>query len=123
MTKPIQPVDGILVVLVMPCLNEEQNLEATCASLGFGSGTKSLPQGTVLIIMDNGSSDSTLSIAEKIKRSSKPDAVLVGQELERGYVPVRHRGNLIADELARSARLPADTVLILQVDADCHYSE
>jgi hypothetical protein len=122
MTNSIQPVDGVLVALVMPCLNEAQNLEATCASLGFGSGTRASPEGTVLIIIDNGSSDSTLSIAEQITRSSKPDAVLVGQELERGHVPVRHRGNLIAGELARSEGLAPETVLILQVDADCHYS-
>ena len=122
MLDSIQPVDGMPVILVMPCLDEVENLRATCASLGFGTGPNLSPPGTQLIIVDNGSSDSTLDMAEQIKRESKVNAVLVEQEPERGFVPPRNHGNLTARAMADSSGWDPEQVLILQVDADLNYA-
>jgi hypothetical protein len=122
MLDSIQPVDGMPVILVMPCLDEVENLRATCASLGFGTGPDLSPPGTQLIIVDNGSSDSTLDIAEQVKRESKANAVLLEQEQERGFVPPRNHGNLTARAVAHSSGWDPEQVLILQVDADLHYA-
>jgi hypothetical protein len=89
-------------------------------SLGFGSDSKN-PADAMLIIVDNGSTDSTAEVAEEIRCTSKPDTVYVLQETERGFVPARHAGTLFALALAKSKNLDAENVLILQVDADCEY--
>lgn len=114
--------EEIHVAVVVPCLNEEKNLAGTCASLGFGAGKDSPPAGALLFLIDNGSSDSTVAVAERIKSDSEPGTVFVGHELERGYVPPRRRGNLMMDELARSRGWDAGDVLILQADADTRYA-
>lgn len=112
--------EPLQVVMVMPCLNEADNLRPTCMSLGF-AGDSEPPAGTTLIIVDNGSTDSTAEVADEIRRTSKPDTVHVVQETERGFVPARHAGNLFALALVKSKNLDAENVLILQVDADCQY--
>jgi glycosyltransferase involved in cell wall biosynthesis len=120
---PAHPSEAIRVALVVPCLNEEENLEDTCASLGFGTGKSSTPENAVLFLIDNDSDDSTVAVAERIKSDSRENSVVVGHEVERGYVPPRHRGNLMANELASSMGWSADGLLILQADADTRYSE
>ena len=115
-------VKGIHVAVVVPCLNEENNLAATCASLGFGTGKDTGPTGALLFLIDNGSSDSTIAVAERIKTASEPGTVFVGHEPERGYVPPRRRGNLMMEELARSSGWRTGDVLILQADADTDYA-
>lgn len=114
--------EDIHVALVVPCLNEEKNLAATCASLGFGTGKDSPPARALLFLIDNGSSDSTVAVAERIRSDSEPDTVFVGHEPERGYVPPRRRGNLMMEELARSKGWDAGDVLMLQADADTGYT-
>jgi hypothetical protein len=114
--------EAIHIAVVVPCLNEEKNLAGTCASLGFGEGKDLPPAGALLFLIDNGSSDSTVAVAERIKSDSEPGTVFVGHELERGYVPPRRRGNLMMDELARSRGWDAGDVLILQADADTRYA-
>jgi glycosyltransferase involved in cell wall biosynthesis len=109
------------VVLVMPCLNEAQNLMQTCHSLGFGSNIDETPESSSLIIVDNGSTDGTPEIAEQLQRASPRDRVHLVKETERGFVPARHRGNLLARRLSQSAEWDLHNVLILQVDADCEY--
>ena len=48
-------------------------------------------------------------------------SVVLGMESERGYVPPRHRGALIAQERQTAIRLEGEPLLILQVDADTFY--
>jgi glycosyltransferase involved in cell wall biosynthesis len=105
----------------MPCLNEATNLKETCLSLGFGGDNEHEPARTALVIIDNGSIDCTAEIAEKIRRTSKPETVHVVYEPQQGFVPARHAGNLFAQRLAESSGWKDEQVLILQVDADCEY--
>src|ERR1051325_5692895 len=114
--------EALQVVLVMPCLNEAANLKQTFESLGFGGDTEQQSLLATLVIVDNGSDDSTDVVAAEIRRSSQPNTVHVVQERERGFVPARHSGNLFALELAKSSGWLIENVLILQVDADCQYS-
>lgn len=106
-------------VVVIPCLNEEDWIEATCQSLGFGVGAVESP--AALVLVDNGSSDRTLQVSQAIAASSAA-AVQVVEELERGHVPARRRGNRIAAELARLMGTPPTELLIIQCDADTNYS-
>lgn len=110
------------VAVIMPCLNEEKTLADTCASLGFGRGKGSSATDALLFLIDNGSNDSTVAVAERIKSESEPGTVIVGHELERGYVPPRRLGNLMMAELARSRNLSHEGILIIQADADTHYA-
>lgn len=112
----------IRIALIVPCLNEEATLADTCASLGFGLGKNSPRTGALLFIVDNGSTDSTISVAELIKSGSEENTVFIGHEPERGFVPPRHRGNLMVEELAHSMNWRLEDVLILQADADTHYA-
>jgi glycosyltransferase involved in cell wall biosynthesis len=112
----------LATVIVVPCLNEQLCLAQTCASLGFGVGASKTPQDTYLIIVDNGSLDNTLQVARQILVSSKPTSVIIGHEPERGYIPPRHRGNVLAQQLCLENKWDQSQVLILQVDADTIYS-
>lgn len=114
--------DQIKVILVLPCLNEEKNLKETCASLGFGIGTAFCPLNSILIIVNNNSTDSTDIVANQVKANSIEDSVIVEFEAIRGYVPARHKGNLIAKQIAEQRHWPISEVLILQVDADSIYT-
>lgn len=105
----------------MPCLNEENALAATCKSLGFGIGVSRDVEG-VLIIVDNGSADRTLQIAQGIQRNSPANSVLLVSEPEKGFVPARMRG---ANEVVKQAKLlglQLSRTILLQVDADAQYS-
>lgn len=107
--------------MVMPCLNEELNLQKTCASLGFGiPGTQ--PQGIDLVIVDNGSTDDTVGIASQIKDTCSAGTVHVIHESVRGFVPARSAGVEFVDQYVRNRGLRQSECLILQVDADAEYS-
>jgi glycosyltransferase involved in cell wall biosynthesis len=107
--------------LVMPCLNEERGLAAACASLGFGRGYQAAPPYTHLVLVDNGSEDRTRAMMQHIQQQSPANSVILASETERGYVPPRHRGILVASELAARGHYPRDQVLIIQADADTDY--
>lgn len=113
----------IHVAIVLPFLNEQETLANTCRSLGFGTGANSTPRGTTLFLIDNGSTDDSADIAKTVKGTSLDGRVVIGYESERGYVPPRHRGNMLARELAHSMDRSEHDVLILQADADTLYSE
>ncbi len=105
--------------IVVPCLNEEATLALACHSLGFG-GQDIPPSDTVLILVDNGSTDRTVEVMEEI-RCTSPSNVILARESERGYVPPRHRGVLVASNHANNCGHPENEVLILQADADTIY--
>lgn len=116
-------VDPSMVAIVMPCLNEQDTLLSTCASLGFGAGAGvESPDDAILMLVDNGSTDNTADIMAEVRRHSPTGRVVITHESERGYVPPRHRGNEVSRQLASRVCLPEDRVLILQVDADTQYS-
>lgn len=106
--------------VVIPCLNEDRLIEKTAQSLGFGAN-KIAPNDTTLVLVDNGSTDDTWATISTVKNLTQPRAVIIARENERGYVPPRHRGVLIALECALNLRLPPDEVLVLQGDADTLY--
>jgi len=108
-------------IIVIPCLDEEAGLGATCASLGFMPG-RPAPAATDLVLVDNGSIDGTPAVMASI-RHRFPDNVFVVREPERGYVPPRHRGVLAAQEIAERHRIEASDVLVLQADADTIYGQ
>lgn len=111
------------VLIVLPCLDEAPVLGDTCRSLGFGTGPENQPVYTTLIIVDNGSTDDTLSVAREIQRCSRPGTVLLAHEPERGYVPPRRTGNLLARSLTEANTPDGSRHLILQADADTRYCE
>lgn len=111
----------MLRIVVIPCLNEEASLADTCASLGFGHGAHGLGDDTGLVLVDNGSTDGTDAIMERVRRLSLPGQVHILHESERGYVPPRHRGVLFARDLARTRSIPEERVLVIQADADTGY--
>src|ERR1700730_5512301 len=115
---PMKQVNAV----VMPCLNEQQILAHSCASLGFGAG-RTPPANSFLVIVDNDSSDGTREVAASIKAQSPPGCVIVVSEPEKGHVPARQRGTITAQMTARERGIARTNTLILQVDADTHYSE
>jgi len=112
----------LYLVVVIPCFNEAQTLVPTCASLGFGIGFDATPVNTFLILVDNNSTDATAALAACIALDSLPGTVIIGYEPVQGYVPPRHRGNLLAQELAQARHWPLEHVLLLQADADTCYT-
>ena len=52
-----------------------------------------------LVLVDNGSTDNTLDVADQIKAESADCSVVIGSETERGYVPARAYGVIVASEL------------------------
>lgn len=109
------------VAIVLPFHNEQSLLDATCRSLGFGLGLNTSPQNTTLILIDNASTDESFRIAEEVQQRSAPESVVLGSESERGYVPPRHRGALIAQTRQAASNLEREPLLILQADADTLY--
>jgi len=107
--------------IVMPCLNEERELVATCATLGFGLGTAAEEPDGMLVLVDNGSTDRTPELMRHIQQTSPSGAVALTHEPERGYVPPRRRGINLVAELSLEEGLVAEDVLILQADADTQY--
>jgi hypothetical protein len=110
------------VAIVIPCYNEYETLRQTCASLGFGEA-RSAADDAILVLMDNDSTDGTLDLATQIGRESPSGIVCIGQELERGFVPPRRSGNLLAQQVLQERGVAAESILVLQADADTVYSE
>jgi glycosyltransferase involved in cell wall biosynthesis len=108
-------------VVVMPCLNEEAMLAATCASLGFGAGRND-SVGHYLILVDNGSEDRTTMEMQRIQSASPRGSVILESEPTRGYVPPRHRGAIRARELAAEIGVSETNFLLVQADADTIYA-
>ncbi len=104
--------------VVVPCLNEEQHLAATCSSLGLGCGS-TFPARLVLV--DNGSTDATPVVMAQIRDAARPGKVSIVHEPIRGYVPARHAGVNAVMELARQEGLLSEGILVLQADADTTY--
>lgn len=111
----------MLIVVVMPCLDEAAHVRDTIASLGFLNAAPPVPNAH-LVVVDNGSTDGTLELLERV-RATSPSSVHVVTEAERGYVPPRARGVREAERLARDRGVGADETLILQVDADTTYRD
>lgn len=111
------------VAIVLPFLNEQETLADTCRSLGFGTGANSTPRDATLFLIDNGSTDDSVDIAKTVKGNSLDGRVVIGYEPERGYVPPRHRGNMLARAFAHSTDRGEHDVLILQADADTQYGD
>ncbi|MCU1485589.1 MAG: hypothetical protein JWN67_2335 [Actinomycetia bacterium] len=109
-----------LAVIVIPCLNEELLIEATCASLGFGSGAAS--PSAHLVLVDNMSTDRTMQVCQRIVSRSQGSATVV-QEPDRGFAPARRRGILAAERLSAAEGVSAEDVVIVQCDADTSYSD
>lgn len=108
----------MLTAVVMPCLNERGTLEASLSSLRTASGKFG---SLVFILVDNGSTDGTLDLMRAVKERAAPGEIIVCEEPVRGYVPARFRGIVAAANIARRQDIPADKLLILQVDADTLY--
>jgi glycosyltransferase involved in cell wall biosynthesis len=103
---------------VIPCLNEEDCIAATCASLGFGDGLKPLGR---LVLVDNCSSDGTAKVMLAIQRASPPGQVLITREHRRGYVAARRAGMAPVMAIAQRDQVSEEDVLVLQADADTIY--
>ncbi len=106
--------------IVVPCLNEERLIGRTARSLGFGDSGKT-PADVTLTLIDNGSTDDTWAMISAIKNASAPGSVIMAREEERGYVPPRHRGALLASDFCVEHRLRQEDMLILQADGDTVY--
>lgn len=106
------------VFVIIPCLNEQEGLAATCASLGFGPA--SLPAGR-LVLVDNGSTDGTVSVMEQVRDACPPGQVVLVKEPKRGYVPARRAGAATVIACAQAERISWERVLLLQADADTIY--
>lgn len=114
--------EKVQIIIVMPCFNEEHYLENSCASLGFGL-KKSIPEDSIIVIINNNSTDATQFIAERIKANSPPNKVILGFEKIQGFVPARYKGNHLAKEVAQTMNLSLKDIFIVQADADTEYSE
>ncbi len=111
----------MLTVVAMPCLNEATLIERAVASLGFGAeGTAS--SDTVLVVVDNGSTDGTIEKLEAMRRTARKRIVLAHEPV-RGFVPARRRGADEAKSEAARLGVPLDRVLVLQADADTEYRD
>lgn len=103
--------------IVIPMLNEEDTLADTCASLrAFDHASE-----RHFILVDNGSTDRTWSVALEIQAKS-PHPVHVVREEERGHVPPRRAGCRVARELAQGQHWPLEQVVVCQGDADTIYA-
>lgn len=110
-----------MCAVVLPFLDEELRLGATCASLGFGEDRRP-PSDTALFLVDNGSADEGPAIVRRLQVEF-PRSVHLVIEPERGYVPARSAGNRAVAKWAASMGLSAGDVLVLQADADTSYAE
>jgi len=109
----------MLTFVVIPCLNEAALIAQTIASLGFSADYQA-PADTELIVVDNGSTDGTLTIVQKVQREALGPVHLVSEPI-RGYVAPRRKGVAAAEALARTRGVDPSSVLILQADADTVY--
>lgn len=108
----------VLTFIVMPCFNEAVLIEQAVQSLGYAPSEGN--SDAQLIIVDNGSTDGTINILERLSHDNNQQ-IHVMHEAERGYVAPRRKGVAEAALLARRLKCPAEEVLILQADADTVY--
>jgi glycosyltransferase involved in cell wall biosynthesis len=87
---------------------------------GFGIGSESVTDSS-LIIVDNGSKDQTQAVAREVQNASPTRSVVLAEEPERGYVPPRRLGNVLAGEIAGTRGFSKEATLIVQADADTTY--
>jgi glycosyltransferase involved in cell wall biosynthesis len=106
------------VFIVIPMLNEEDTIADTCSSLGV---FRSAPERHFLLV-DNGSTDRTLAIADGI-RAKAAHPVEIVRERERGHVPARRTGCRVARERAQMRLWPLEDVIVCQADADTIYDD
>ena len=111
----------MLVVVAIPCLDEESLVEEVCRSLGFGPDSQDPGVQAVLVLVDNGSRDGTLPAMGRVAAGSPTGAVRVVREATTGFVPARHRGAVEALRIARDLGVREDDVLLVQADADTAY--
>jgi glycosyltransferase involved in cell wall biosynthesis len=107
--------------IVIPCLNEERYIESAASSLGFGETGAPAADDVFLFLVDNGSTDRTPAVMERIASASRPGSVRILVEPERGFVPPRRRGAFAAADLVAELGIEPEDVLILQADADTLY--
>ncbi|WLQ16499.1 glycosyltransferase family A protein [Hahella aquimaris] len=106
------------IFIVIPCLNEQENLWDTCKSLDFGMLKKT---NTILVLVDNGSTDHTLSIMTRVRECVGAQHVSIIREYRKGYVYARNAGVLAITEHLRKHRSLDEPALVLQADADTIY--
>lgn len=111
----------MLTFVVMPCLNEADLIAQTVSSLGFSREAQA-PEDTHLIAVDNGSTDGTVEILERIRSQTSGHLHLFHEPI-RGYVPPRRLGVSMAEMLASKMGQSESNVLILQADADTTYKK
>lgn len=106
------------VFIVIPMLNEEATLVDTCTSLAaFRTATE-----RSFILVDNGSTDHTWSVARDVQANSVHPVYVVREE-ERGYVPPRRAGCRLARYLTEAERWSLQEVIVCQADADTIYDD
>ena len=96
-------------------------VEAAAASLGFGRTRSPAAPDVYLVLVNNGSTDGTLDVMQRIASASRPGSVSIVDEPERGFVPPRRSGALFVSQLAARVGQPPDRWLVLQADADTQY--
>lgn len=106
-------------LIVMPCLNEADHVGDAVGSL-LEDPPEAGPR-PILIAVDNGSTDSTRAAFESLP-DDLASRVIVVDEPTRGHVPARHRGALAAAEWADAEGFDLSAVVLVQADADTHYS-
>ncbi|MFZ5628120.1 MAG: glycosyltransferase family 2 protein [Spirochaetota bacterium] len=100
LVKERRPADTGLISVVIPALNEERSIGLVISDLKDTARKTNLQ--LYIIVCDNGSTDQTAPVARKA-------GALVVQETERGYGAACLRG---------LAHLPAETEIVLFIDAD-----
>ena len=111
----------MLVIAVVPCLDEEKGVESVCRSLGFGPGAEQPGVEAVLVLVDNASRDGTFAAMGRVASGSTEGSVRVVREPCLGFVPARHRGAVEAQAVAAERGTPELEVLLVQADADTSY--
>ena len=107
--------------VVIPCLNEAASILTTVRSLDFGPNS-GLSATVHLVLVDNGSDDDTPQMISQIKNENRENRVLVGHEIQRGFVPARRSGVDVVKDFAIKNGICDTNCLILQADADADYS-
>lgn len=111
-------VGRVLTFIVMPCLDEASQVGGAISSLLFPEDGE--PADAHLVVVDNGSTDGTLSVLEA-NRGRCPERIHIFEEPRRGYVPPRRRGVEAAAEIAAAMNIAQHDVLVVQADADTIY--
>lgn len=110
----------MLTFVVMPCLNEAEFVGDAVASLLSPAADGA--SETVIVVVDNGSTDGTRDILTDLARRH-PGRVRVETESKRGYVPPRRRGVTAVAGIADDLGIPHREILVMQADADTLYRQ